>query len=118
MARYDETPESYFDWQRPLQRPQKSTNGLTVSRAQVNAIQQAFDQCSLNVSAEQFLQFAQAAIASREKLKYLYSAFVSDGLRSLCDWGEVHGLDRDQISFAQITDFTSVYADIDRKRLH
>lgn len=118
VARYDETPESYFDWQRPLQRPPKSTNGLTVSRTQVNAMQQAFDQCGLNVSAEQFLQFAQAAIASREKLKYLYAAFVSDVLRSLCDWGEVHGLDRDQLSFAQITDFTSGYADIDRKRLH
>lgn len=118
VARYDETPERYFDWQRPLQRPPKSMNGLTVSRAEVNVIQQAFDQCRLNVAAEQFLQFAQAAIESREKLKYLYGAFVSDFLRSLCDWGEMQGIDRDQLSFAQIADFTSVYADVDLKRLH
>ena len=118
VARYDETPERYFDWQRPLQRPPKSMNGLTVSRAEVNVIQQAFDQCGLNVAAEQFLQFAQAAIESREKLKYLYGAFVSDFLRSLCDWGEMQGIDRDQLSFAQIADFTSVYADVDLKRLH
>ncbi|WP_192576839.1 PEP-utilizing enzyme [Pseudomonas fulva] len=89
-----------------------------MSRAEVNVIQQAFDQCRLNVAAEQFLQFAQAAIESREKLKYLYGAFVSDFLRSLCDWGEMQGIDRDQLSFAQIADFTSVYADVDLKRLH
>lgn len=109
VPRYDEAPENYFDWQCPLQRPSTPSIQIETFSCQVNVIQHAFERCGLAVSGQHFLTFSRLAIASREKLKYLYSALVSEVLQSLCIWGELQGLDRDDLSFLSIKDF--IYGD-------
>jgi phosphohistidine swiveling domain-containing protein len=57
------------------------------------------------VSAEQFFKFLDAAVAAREKVKYLYGAFVSQALKALAGWGQQHQLSLDELSFAKLSDF-------------
>ncbi|VXA95596.1 PEP-utilizing enzyme [Pseudomonas sp. 8O] len=105
VARYDETPDAYFDWNTPLQRAHRDEGPRVISREVRNAVQQAFDECQLRVSAEHFFKFLDAAVAAREKVKYLYGAFVSQALKALGIWGESHQLGREELSFARVDDF-------------
>ncbi|UWF48313.1 PEP-utilizing enzyme [Pseudomonas sp. N3-W] len=105
VARYDETPDAYFDWNTPLQRAHRDEGPRVISREIRNAVQQAFDECRLRVSADHFFKFLDAAVSAREKVKYLYGAFVSQALMALASWGENHHLSREALSFAKLGDF-------------
>ena len=104
VQRYDEAPDDYFDWQQPAQRPANPLPDLGASKAQLSAIQMAFEHSGLDVPAAHFLQFCGAAITAREKLKYLYAALVSEVLLSITQWGESQGLKPDALSFIPIED--------------
>lgn len=105
VARYDESPDAYFDWNTPLQRAHRDDGPRVISREIRQAVQQAFDECQFRVSAEQFFKFLDAAVAAREKVKYLYGAFVSQALKALAGWGQQHQLSLDELSFAKLSDF-------------
>lgn len=104
VARYDEAPDAYFDWSSPLHRSAAGDDLSPVERGTIVAMQQSFDECDLQLSAAHFLDFASAAIGAREKVKYLYGAYVSDALKALSRWGEMHGLSREDLSFATLSD--------------
>ncbi len=87
VARYDEAPEAYFDWHALLPRTDRDEGARLVTGEITDAVQQAFDECRLCVSADQFFIFFNAAIAARENVKYLYGAFVSQALKALGSWG-------------------------------
>ncbi|WP_207867109.1 PEP/pyruvate-binding domain-containing protein [Pseudomonas sp. 58(2021)] len=105
VARYDESPQAYFDWSTPPQRAQRDEGPRVISGEIRLAVQQAFDECRFRVSAEQFFKFLDAAVAAREKVKYLYGAFVSQALKALAGWGREHELSLDELSFARLGDF-------------
>lgn len=107
VARYDETPDDYFDWNTPLQRAHRDEHSRVVTRQVRNAVQQAFDECHLRVSADHFFKFLDAAVDAREKVKYLYGAFVSEALKALATWGAGHNLSREELSFAKLGNFAS-----------
>lgn len=104
VSRYDESPDSYFDWNSPPHRSGASEDMRPVERGTIIAMQQSFDECDLQLVATHFLDFASAAIGAREKVKYLYGAFVSDALKALSGWGEMNGLSRDDLSFTTLSD--------------
>ncbi|WP_439820040.1 PEP/pyruvate-binding domain-containing protein [Pseudomonas sp. HLG18] len=105
VARYDESPQAYFDWSTPPQRAQRDEGPRVISGEIRLAVQQAFDECRFRVSAEQFFKFLDAAVAAREKVKYLYGGFVSQALKALAGWGREHELSLDELSFARLGDF-------------
>jgi hypothetical protein len=104
VARYDEAPDSYFDWNTPLHRSAAGDDPRPVERSAIAAVQQTFDECDLQLAASHFLDFAAAAVGARERVKYLYGAFVSDALKALSRWGELHGLSRDDLSFTTLSE--------------
>lgn len=112
VSRYDEAPASYFDWTSPLYRPSFGDEPGPVERGTIAAIQQAFDECDLQTPAAHFLDFASAAIGAREKVKYLYGAFVSDALKALSRWGGAHGLTPDDLSFTTVPDLANGVDDV------
>lgn len=103
VARYDEAPDSYFDWASPLQRSSAGEEWRT-NRSAISAIQQTFERCDLQISGAEFVDFALAAVTARENVKYLYGAFISEALKSLTRWGADCGLSRDDLSFATLSD--------------
>jgi len=105
VARYDETPDAYFDWNSPLQRVHRDEGPRVISYEIHNAVQQAFNECQLRVSAEHFFNFFDAAVAAREKVKYMYGAFVSQALKAFGSWGQGHQLSLEELSFARLDDF-------------
>lgn len=118
VARYDETPDAYFDWNTPLQRIHRDEGPRVISREIRNAVQHAFDDCQLRVSAEHFFKFFDAAVAAREKVKYLYGAFVSQALKALGSWGEVHQLSREELSYTTIGDFVVNFEEVRLEPIH
>lgn len=107
MSRYDEAPDSYFDWSSPLHRSSSGDEVRLIERSTISTIQQTFEECGLQIPAAQFLDFVVAAVGAREKVKYLYGAFVSEALKSLTGWGNMHGLSREDLSFTTLIDLAS-----------
>jgi len=105
VARYDENPDAYFDWQTPPARPQRTADHHPDPRNVVVDIQKAFHRCGMDINVKQFFSFAINAVEAREKVKYLYGAFVSEALTALTAWGAHHRIDRDILSHSSLTYF-------------
>lgn len=114
VARYDENPDSYFDWLSPPARPLRTAEYAPDSRDLLLSIQKAFHHCGMDIHVKQFLSFAINAVEAREKVKYLYGAFVSESLSALTEWGAQHRIDRDMLSHSPLNYFINKqYCDID-----
>lgn len=105
VARYDEKPDSYFDWSSPPARINRGVENSVDSRELLRSIQKSFHNCGMDIHVKQFLQFALSAVESREKVKYLYGAFVSEALNALAEWGSQHRIDRDTLSHTPLSCF-------------
>ncbi|RNM23357.1 hypothetical protein EFS38_12975 [Dickeya undicola] len=114
VARYDENPDSYFDWLSPPARPVRTVENTSDSRDLLLSIQKAFHHCGMDIHVKQFFTFALNAVEAREKVKYLYGAFVSEALSALTAWGALHRIDRDTLSHSPLNYFINEkYCDID-----
>lgn len=69
-----------------------------------DAITSALARSGLDLDAAGFDAFARAAIAGREEGKFVFTKGLSAALESIAAWGQTVGLDRDDLSYLQITD--------------
>lgn len=108
VQRYDEDPDTYFDWDANIDVQGTMESHPSVERRVLRALEKTFKECAFGVSADHFLRFAMTAIAAREKVKYLYGALVSEALKRLTRWGARHGFSRDELSFLTLSDLEYV----------
>lgn len=118
VARYDEAPDAYFDWEAPLQRETRDEGSRIISAEVLQGVQQAFDESQFQVSAESFFKFFDAAVAAREEVKYFYGAFVSRALQSLASWGDSHGIGHEELSFCTLGDFIGSLEGVHPESIH
>jgi hypothetical protein len=64
------------------------------------ALEALLSETALGVhDAGAFIEYARAAIAGREDVKFRFTKTLSDALACLVRWGELHGLSRDDLSY-------------------
>lgn len=100
-ARYDETPDTYFDWaEKPAVADTQTP--FTISLPQMREINALLDQHGLKIDPVGLLDFLQSGIELREQAKFAFTRNLSDILSLLQDLGEDHGFSRDDLSYCDI----------------
>lgn len=100
--RYDESPDSYFDFDQLQDRADLSERVFELSASEANDIDLRMAAEGMTGDSRSLLEFIRAGIELREEAKFQFTRNVSDFMVHLSDWGEQHGISRDDMSFVQI----------------
>lgn len=100
-ARYDESPESYFNWAR-REAAETPRQHFELSPEQNAAVTKCLQDLGLRADAQGFFAFVREAIEWREYAKFLFSRNLSDALTALAGWGAQQERSPDELSFLSL----------------
>lgn len=106
--RYDEAPESYFNWtqnQAPLQ-----PHAFKLSIEQYERIQTELNRHRLDLDVLGLFEFLKSAIEGREHAKFIFTRNISDAISLLKKWGESFGYSAEDLSYLDITSVMKIYS--------
>ncbi|MDZ4142131.1 MAG: PEP-utilizing enzyme [Methylotenera sp.] len=90
-------------------RPEQDHNLFVLSAEQKQAIDSTLQAEGFpELNANKLLDYVQAATAGREYGKFVFTRSVSEILELIADFGELHGLSRDEMSHISISDLLDV----------
>ena len=96
--RYDEAPDTYFDWSAP--RPRGSDPArFALSLEQLRHIERVLEEHELDIDVLSFIEFVKAGIEGREYAKFVFTRSLSDALTLIRRLGEEHGLSVEDCSY-------------------
>lgn len=119
--RYDERDDLFLDDMSSLSSPEVPQFSLT--KEEHTSIKLLLEESGLDlISVEQLLNYARKAIAGREYVKFVFTKTLSDALSLVVQWGESHGLSREDLSYLEWPAITrglshSIMDDVDRHYL-
>ena len=110
VSRYADDPERYL---RPLVSPSSEQRTTSQSlydwdEATRKNISSAIEEMEFGWTVETFQQFVVQSIQDREYAKFLFSKNLSAALEELALFSKQNGLDRDQLSYLDLKDISSV----------
>lgn len=98
--RYDERDDLFTGAMPAVGTPHGEPFALT--QAESAALRGLLQETGLDVvDPAQLMAYAARAIAAREDVKFTFTRVLSDALALLHQWGEAHGLSRDDVSFIE-----------------
>lgn len=106
--RYDEAPYMYFDWDN-AGKQSHSKPDFKLSIEQMKAIEKLLKVHGMDNDVIGFLEFLKAGIELRESSKFEFTRNLSDAIRLIGEFGEMHGFSRDEMSYANIDCFYEMY---------
>ena len=110
-ARYDETPERYFDWDTRINsRTSKKNSEFSLSVDQLRKIQKNIDNDGLEIEAHNLLSFIKTAIEAREMAKFVFTRSISECLKLLEEFAKNFGITREECSYIYIKDILGLYS--------
>ncbi|MBU1040859.1 MAG: phosphoenolpyruvate synthase [Proteobacteria bacterium] len=96
--RYDEAPDTYFDWNARVACNHKK-EPFRLSLRQMREIAKLLKTHGLEHDVLGFFDFLQAGIELRESSKFEFTRNLSDALALIVDLGERHGFSREDLSY-------------------
>lgn len=110
-TRYDELPEQYFDWVNPSITNTKQVNdkSFKFSPKQIHEIDKLLITHGLELDANSFIEFLKSGIQLRELAKFHFTKNLSDALSLIIEFGNVLGITREQLAFANINIFKELH---------
>ncbi|QKZ17327.1 PEP-utilizing enzyme [Streptomyces chartreusis] len=110
-ARYDETPDLYFNWHR--HEPQMAQQAeFHLSAPQVRKLTDLLIRSDFPISPSNFLSFLGAAIKAREVAKFEFTHNLSDALLSLRLLGEQMNIDTGDLSYLNVPTIMQLSGDL------
>lgn len=111
--RYDEAPDTYFDWQ-SVSRPQDKAEGhaaprFALSLEQMRAVERLLAEHALDLDVVGLFEFIETGIRGREYAKFVFTHSLSDVLTLLGKLGAAHGLSRDDMAHVDIAALKEMY---------
>jgi glutamine kinase len=103
VPRYDENPGKYFSSAPTCVPAARSCENMPFDRTSIAAMDRVLAHHGFETRATDFLDLAERAIVGREQAKFIFSRSVSDALTLLARKGHDVGLDRDDMSYANIS---------------
>ena len=112
--RYDEAFDEYFSSTSSLQMAFTSYEDerFTLSKDQLAVIDQELEDNGLEITAEELFVFMKEAIEGREYLKFVFTKCVSEILRLIGELGKRMGIEKDELSYLDISVIKSMYVDL------
>lgn len=106
--RYDEDPDSYFDWASPTP-PFNKDNSFALRISQLRKIESLLNDHGLEMDAFGLFDFMQSAIEARESAKFHFTRNLSDALSLISEIGKNLDIDKEDLSFCNINVFQEMY---------
>lgn len=107
-ARYDESPDLYFDWNKPPPEP-TPTESFSLSAGQFDSIAELLIESRLQTSPNDLLEFLKSAIELREYAKFEFSHNLSDAMLLMKDIGLENNLSAREIAYCDISAFQELH---------
>lgn len=96
--RYDERDDLFVESMAAL--PEEKAKVFRLQAGERRALGKLLAEAGLGrLDADGLMDYARRAIAGREHAKFVFTRNLSDALSAIAAWGEVQGLDRDDLSF-------------------
>lgn len=106
--RYDEAPESYFDWNQRPQAPEP-VKPFALTLPQMREIVSLLEAHGLQPNPVGLFDFMQAGIELRELAKFHFTRNLSDALALITEIGEQYGISRDDLAYCNIDVFKELH---------
>ena len=100
-ARYDETPEVYFNWD-AIQGIQEEKEDLRLSLIQLNRLRDELEKNGLSNDVLDLMDFIKNAIEGREYGKFAFTRNLSKALQLIGKIGEEQGFSREECSYLNV----------------
>ena len=108
FPRYDKSPELYFDWETPPLPPEPSSP-FSVTLPQMREVTKLLESHELEPNPVGLFDFLEAGIELREYAKFQFTRNLSDILELIADFGNKHGIDREDMAFSDVNVFKELY---------
>jgi hypothetical protein len=107
-ARYDETPDLYFDWtKKPVAETVEKPFSLTLS--QMRELVKLLEEHGLHPDPVGLFDFLQAGIELRELAKFQFTRNLSDALALMVEYGAELGVSREDLAYCDIASFKELH---------
>jgi phosphohistidine swiveling domain-containing protein len=107
-ARYDEEPDTYFEWKTGSQEPKGESFRLSLE--QYKKIEEQLKAHGLEIDVLSLFDFLKSAIEGREYAKFLFTRNVSDALSLIKSLGSRYGFQADDLSYLDILTVLRLYS--------
>ncbi len=108
-ARYDEAPDRYLGGEAAIAHEPKAVEPFQLTAEQGRALSSLLAEHGLTMNAAELFEFFRFAIQGREHAKFVFTRSLSDVLRLVRELGRKHGLDVEDMSFADISVIEQLY---------
>ena len=106
--RYDEKPETYFDWGRKEASVASETK-FQLPPEKMKIIEKLLNDHKLHTNPENFLDFLKSSIELRESAKFYFTHNLSDVLSLISEYGSTLDISREELAFCDIMTFKELY---------
>jgi len=108
-ARYDEAPDTYFDWTNKESPEERKNDNFRLSLVQMERIRDTLIEHEMGEDVLGLFSFIKRAIEGREFAKFVFTRNLSDIIKYIGEWGGELGFTREELSFMDIDAIKSVY---------
>jgi len=106
--RYDEAPDEYFDWSHGKVSAEQNEK-FSLTSQQLSACDQLLAEVGIEHTAIGFFDFIKSSIEGREYAKFAFTKSVSEALRSIVEFADGLGFNRDDVSYASVSVIKTLY---------
>lgn len=107
--RYDETPDTYFDWSNSSISEAVEKDIFRLSLKQLNRLKEKLDENGLTNNILELMDFIKCAIEGREYGKFAFTKNLSKALQLLCEIGEREGISREECAYINVRVVHDIY---------
>lgn len=109
-ARYDEEPETYFDWNNISISEIPEKDIFRLSLQQLNRLKEKLEENGLTNNILELMDFIKNAIEGREYGKFAFTKNLSKALQLLSEIGEREGISREECAYINVRVIRDLYA--------
>lgn len=108
--RYDEAPDTYFDWSNIGYEEEGETEDFKLNLSQLTKIEELLDEHGLDHDVIGLFNFMKSAIEGREYSKFIFTKILSDVLSLIKKVSSKYGFDEDDASFIDVKKLLDLYS--------
>ncbi|HBN23304.1 MAG TPA: phosphoenolpyruvate synthase [Holosporales bacterium] len=109
-SRYDETPDSYFDWKTEHTDKLRTNIEFRLSLSQMKLVEKLLKEHGLEHDVVGLFSFMKSAIEGRENSKFIFTKSLSDVLSLIKKYGAENSISPEDLAFLDIKDLIKSYS--------
>ena len=113
--RYDEAPDSYFDWSQKFEKVFE-TKAFELTKSKQQSVEALLDFHEIETDAHGLFKFIKSGIEQRELAKFHFTKNLSDALSLVCEFGMNLGISRQDLAFLDVKALQNLHFNAENQR--